>query len=582
MFLPKTLKYRLIVLLLLCSLFPVILIGSISYSSMVSMLKNQAEKGVTGNLHQVRLSFENTLSQLNHASQQLVFEGEIGSKLDTYLNESDLFAKKQLSEEIESEIRLVHFTNPTLGVIFYYLADTGEVIFRNAQIRPDVNIFEHPLLSEQFSLTYYGPHRSINPLDGNKVLSVVRKVDTPARDNIFLYIETDFKLTDRILNTDDIFRDTFYFFVDNSGRIAYSERPDVFPAGAPYPELWNGAGHQDYVLFEEMSNQSWRVVAAVPGASYNQELRRWITRFAVVATLSVVIGCLLAFFIWRMVYLPLLHLQRNIRWLKNGRVSDLPGYTYRQMIEFSEIHQEFASMKQRIDELILDIERNAQSKRKLEIENLLYKINPHFIHNTLDTIRWMARVNGHHETDRLVSALNKLLHYNLGKGRTASIRDEIEALKNYVLLQGVRYNFHFEVKIHAAPELLEQPVPRFILQPLVENSISHGLRNKREGQGIIEVAVVEEDPAHLIIEVRDNGYGMAQEEAQRMMSQSAEHIGKTGMGIGWQYVRRMLELQFKGEASMQVTSHWGKGTTITLKLPMMPKEGLSGVESDGR
>src|SRR5690606_4294865 len=140
-----------------------------------------------------------------------------------------------------------------------------------------------------------------------------------------------------------------------------------------------------------------------------------------------------------------------------------------------EIHHEFSNMKLRIDQLIEDINRNAQNQRKLEVEMLMSKINPHFIYNTLDTIRWQARVNGHHETDLLVSTLNKLLHYNLGKGRTACIRDEIEALKHYVLLQSVRYNFRFEVHLNAPPELLELAVPRFILQPLVENSLSHGL-----------------------------------------------------------------------------------------------------------
>ena len=74
---PRTLKHRLILLLLLCALIPLLLIGSISYSSMYSLLKNKAEKGIAGTLTQVRLSFENTLSQLNYASQQLVFEGEI-------------------------------------------------------------------------------------------------------------------------------------------------------------------------------------------------------------------------------------------------------------------------------------------------------------------------------------------------------------------------------------------------------------------------------------------------------------------------------------------------------------------------
>ncbi len=581
--LPKTLKHRLIVLLLLSSLFPVVLIGSISYSSMYAMLKNKADKGIASNLHLVRLSFENTLSQLNRASQQLVFEGETGSKLDTYLSTDNLTMKRQLGTQIMNEMSLIHFTNPTLGVIFYYLADTKEVIFQNSQLVPDFDLFKLPVLAEQLSMTYYGPHTSINPLDGNRVLSVIRKVNIPARDDVYLYIETDFKLTDRILNTDDIYRETFHLFVDQNGTIAYSEKQDEFRTGGTLPQLSGARGESGgYYLFEEISNQSWRVVAAVPKRSYNQEIVRWIVQFAVIAVLSIGIGSLLALAIWRMVYKPLLHLQRNIRRLKNNHLSELKGYDREPLLEFAEIHQQFASMRDRINELILDIDRNARSKRRLEVENLLYKINPHFIHNTLDTIRWLARVNGHHETDRLVSTLNKLLYYNLGKGRSASIRDEIEALKHYVLLQGVRYNFHFEVRYQAAPRLLELPVPRFILQPLVENSITHGLRNKGGDQGVIEVAVIEEDGGRVRIEVRDNGYGMTEAEVERMLSGGGEQTSRTGLGIGWQYVRRMLELQFGGKADMRVQSGPRTGTTITLLMPVVGEKEDNHAESDGR
>lgn len=550
---------------------------------MYAMLTNKADKGITGNLHQVRLAFESTLSQLNHASQQLVFEGEIGNKLEAYLNAEDLYDIRQLGMQIESEMSLIHFTNPTLGVVFYYLADEDEIIFTNSQVKSDVHIFDLPLLAEQLSLSYYGPHTSINPLDGNKVLSVIRKVNIPSRDDTYLYMETDFKLTDQILNTDDIFRDTSYLFVDKEGRIAYSEQEDVFPVGAMISESMSTMSqYENFYLFEEISNQSWRIIAAIPKTSYNQEMNRWIVQFAFFAVLSILIGCLLAFVIWRMVYIPLLQLQRNIRRLKNGQRSELLSYERQPLVEFAEIHQEFTNMKQRIDDLIEDINRNAQSKRRLEIETLMYKINPHFIYNTLDTIRWQAKVNGHHETDRLVTTLNKLLYYNLGKGRTARIHDEIEALKNYVLLQGVRYNFHFDVRLEADPALLELPIPRFILQPLVENSISHGLKNKGGGKGLIEVSVLEKDPSHVMIVVSDNGYGMTEDEVNNMMAGDHGVFNITRLGIGWQYVRLMLELQYNGKAAMHVDSSPDTGTAITLTLPMDSEGAIAHVEGDDR
>lgn len=569
--LPQSLKYRLMIFLLLSSLFPLIFIGTISYSSIHSLLKNKAEKGVTSNLHQVRLSLENTLSQLNHASQQLIFDGRVGKNLAAYLN-SDLYEKKELSDEIESEISLIHFTNPTLGLIFYYLADSDEVIFKNSHVVEDFNIFNQPLLVEQLSLSYYGPHLSLDPLDGNKVLSVVRKVELPDRDDVYLYMETNFKLTDRLMSTDEIFQDTFYFFVDNKGYIAYSENQDAFQVGSFVADNYIEQGKSNgYVLFEERSNQSWRMVAAVSTKVYNQAIQRWLIQLMGLAALSIGVGFLLAFMIYRMVYSPMIHLRRSIRRLKNDHLSAIPDFKYNRIIEFAEIHQEFTAMKHRVDELIININQSAESKKQLELENLLYKINPHFIHNTLDTIRWSARATGHDELDRMVFTLNKLLYYNLGKGQSARIHDEIEALKNYVLLQGLRYNFQFDLLIHSDPKLLELSVPRFILQPLVENSIYHGLL-KKHGRGVIEVAVSKEGTEYIIIEVKDNGYGMTEVELEQLMSGGAESSIRTGLGIGWHYVHRMLELQFAGRASMNVVSNIGEGTAITLRLPVIQEE----------
>ncbi|WP_051620903.1 sensor histidine kinase [Paenibacillus sp. UNC451MF] len=563
---PYSLKYQLIVILFISSLTPLILIGSISYFSMYAILQNKAEGGVQSNLHQVRISLEDTIGQLNHTSQQLAFDGRVGKNLESYLA-ADYYEKKRLNDDIRSELSLIHFTNPTLGLMFYYFANDNQKLFENFNVRDD-DILKLPVLIRFDKITYYGPHRSLNPIDGNEVLSILRKVELPDRDDVYVYIETNFKLAESIIKDNDQFGGHLvHLIVDNNGKVVFSENKTDFPIGSSaLSAKMKEAASEDYYMFEETSNQSWKVMAAVPQSVYKQEINRWIKQFALFAVLTLAASGYLAWLIWRTVYRPLNVLNADIRSVKHN----YEHFPTRQshISEFAVIYREFADMRGRIFELINEVEQKEKGKALLEVEKLMTQINPHFIHNTLDTVRWLARANGQRDIDRLVSMLNKVLYYNLGKGGPARIRDEIEALRHYVELQGIRYHFEFDVHIHANPKALELPIPRFILQPLVENALYHGM----EDQGAIEVVVKEDGQSHVIIEVRDNGEGMTQEEMDRLVLEDNPERKMVGLGIGLQYVYRMVKFQFGAEASFHIESTIGSGTTIRLRLPIAKTE----------
>jgi two-component system sensor histidine kinase YesM len=565
LFWPSSLKPRLIIMLLVSALIPLLLIGTISYISMHSILENKTERGVNSNLNQVQLSLENTLSQLNHVSQQLAFDGRVGKSLEQYLV-AQSFEKKQLSDEIQSQLNLITFTNPNIGLTFYFFTDSNKYIFENFPVKAGFQIGNLPLLDKFTDITYYGPHPSLNSFEGNNVFSIVRKVELPERDDVYIYIETKFKLAESIMNNDQAVDNVAHLIVDHNGRIAYSQNPKDFPVGKLYPVVSSKRNlYGKYYLFEAVSNQTWKIVSAIPKSSYEFEINKWIREFMLFTVLSLAASFSFAWVIWRTVYRPLRMLSRNIRNVKNNNFLSPIGSS--NILEFNVIHLEFENMRQRIGELIIDVEYKEKKKAQLEVEKLLHQINPHFIHNTLDTIRWLARANGQEEIDRLVSTLNKVLHYNLGKSGPAIIQHEIDALKNYMILQGIRYNFQFNVLIQADAEVLDLPIPRFILQPLIENSLYHGL----DDNAIIEVSVIREGNHYVIIQVKDNGRGMNSEEIERLLSDDPGKR-KVGLGIGLQYVRRLMEYEPGGEANMKIESILGKGTTFTLRLPIIREE----------
>lgn len=142
------------------------------------------------------------------------------------------------------------------------------------------------------------------------------------------------------------------------------------------------------------------------------------------------------------------------------------------------------------------------------------------------------------------------------------MEEEIDALRQYLILQQIRYDFEFDVRITADEQVLQIPVPRFILQPLVENSLYHGLSD----EGFIQIEVTCNTTLNIMIQ--DNGAGMSEETIHKLLNNRVAEQQKVGMGIGLNYVHRMLKSQYGDQAQLVIESELGTGTSILLILPI--------------
>ncbi|MCL6601657.1 MAG: histidine kinase [Paenibacillus sp.] len=559
-----TLKRRIIIIFLLSSVIPFIGIILISYSTIYSILTNKIQTGIQNNLRQVELSLENSINNLNHVSQQLAFGGIIGNRLDEFLSTKEPFDRSKIISDLKEELGLITFTNPSIGLTLYYFQNDHSYELENSGVKDSFSPEELPLLAEYSKISYYGPHVSNNRFDNQYVLSAMRKVDLPNLEDVYVYIETGFQLTQSILHNDAIGGATSHVFLDNNGRIAYSDVNADFKMDTIFPhfnkEQMSGT-ENGYYWFREVSNQGWSIISLTPKSDYNKEINRWIVQIALFSLLFFGMVLFLAWLLWKMVYRPLTGFNKEIQLMAQNKVQTKVVQT--KIPEFDFLLYQFQQMKIQIWELFAEVETKEKRRADLEVEKLLYQINPHFLMNTLDTVHWLALMNGQDEIDKLVSSLNKLLHYNLGKlGQSSTIQEEIEAVKQYLILQQIRYDFKFDVHIHVDEEVLKIPIPRFILQPLVENSLYHGLND----DGYIEVEV---RLTHKIeIFIRDNGAGMSEEQIQKVLHSEEAENRKVGMGIGMNYVKRMIEIYYAGQAELRVTSVMGKGTMIQLSLPL--------------
>jgi two-component system sensor histidine kinase YesM len=391
-------------------------------------------------------------------------------------------------------------------------------------------------------------------------------------------METSIKLFEDLLESQEYELSVSYMLLSDQGIVLYSQNEKDFPIGSAIDiTKLDLAGksdriHDQYYVFAEKGSQGWYLLTAVNKDSYSYDIRKWIAKFALFALLSIMISLLLGLYMWKIVYRPIKTLNKEIDLLAQSKFNSVKKMT--RIMEFDRLLHHFYNMKEAISQLFRELEEKERKKRLVEVEKLLHQINPHFLHNTLNTVQWLARMNGQHEIDRLVALFTRVLHYNLGKeGGIVTLEEEASVLQDYVDLQRIRYAYNFEVTISIDPDLFDVQVPRFIMQPIVENAIYHGLKDE---SGAIRIHVGR-DGGFLVITVQDNGEGMTDDEIAKLLEERSDEHRKVGLGIGLSYVRRMLEVYCGDRASMEIVGVKGKGTTFKLRLPITrlePEEDL--------
>ncbi|WP_308634862.1 sensor histidine kinase [Paenibacillus silvisoli] len=564
-----TFKNRIIFIFLISSLTPFICLGFISFYTIDSIIGNKVESALQSNLKQDLMTLENALNNLNHVSQQLAYGGSTNKLFEQLAEARKPYDRLRLTNEIKTELNVISFSNPNVGLMLYYRPKQNSYEFENFRVRGEFAPKKLPVLAQFSEITYYGPYKSYNGSINQYVFSIMRKVNLPDQD-VYLYIETGRTAIQSLFapqNRKDSPRRLL--LLDNEGRIAFSEVPDAFAEQSVFPvtDADEQSGyHGDYFWNREFSNQGWSIVSVMPEKELNRERNRWLIQIIGIFVAFLIVAFFFSWLLWKMVYRPLDKFHREIKSLIHSNAQEHTEVTH--IPEFDYLLYQTRTMKGKIWALYEEIEAKEKRRADLEVEKLLYQINPHFLMNTLDTVHWLALMNGQKEIDKLVLSLNKLLHYNLGKmGETSNVGDEIQALKEYLQLQQIRYDFQFDVDLDVDEQALAIACPRFLLQPLVENALYHGVSD----DGYIYVGVRLKDE-EVQITIQDNGAGMGQEMIDRLLYEDGKEKDKVGMGIGMRYVMRILKATYGETAALRIRSEIGKGTVVSLRLPIVGRE----------
>lgn len=200
------------------------------------------------------------------------------------------------------------------------------------------------------------------------------------------------------------------------------------------------------------------------------------------------------------------------------------------------------------------------------------QINPHFLYNTLDNIIWLAEANETDQVVTMVSSLSNFFRTTLSGGRDyVTVKEEEEHIRSYLEIQQFRYRDILEYQIHIPEEMYYYEILKLTLQPLVENALYHGIKNKR-GMGHISVSG-ELAGEHLIFTVQDDGIGMTEERLEELRGIIAGEVkdDKKEGGFGLFNVSQRIKLNYGAEYGLEIESTYKEGTTIRVIIPAVKK-----------
>jgi two-component system sensor histidine kinase YesM len=413
------------------------------------------------------------------------------------------------------------------------------------------------------------------------VVSVVKPVSDAATHRPLGAILVDLRLDriEEVLADSSLGRDGFLYIADPDGELVYApvnrivyRVPPRALAGSEGRQVLGLGGEKYQVLHKESPYTLWKTVGVFSQREALREVDFVRGYSLVVGGVTIALAAVLAIFFASSIARPVTRLRKLMKRAETGdfevRFDDED-----RRDEIGQLGRSFNAMIEEIRNLIAQVYLEQQHKREAELRVLQEQIKPHFLYNTLDTIQWMAQDHGAQDIVCIVNALTKLFRVGLSKGREIiPVADEMSHVESYLCIQKARYEDKFEYEIRTGEGLETCRVLKLVIQPLVENALYHGIKERR-GSGRISISAFRE-AEELVFVVQDDGIGMTEEALASLRADLERPVKIDGRapdhsGFGARNVHERIRLNFGDRYGLSYRSVRGEGTAVTVRHPIV-------------
>ncbi len=389
-------------------------------------------------------------------------------------------------------------------------------------------------------------------------------------ENPILIINFGENFYNKVFKSSITMKNSYFFIITADGKIVTHQDKNKIGKKEKYPWLENIADQKSgqavveiddskmLICYDTSDETGWISVIAIDYYSFLREIISLVKMNSVyIIAGMIIILLLISYFVSDMITKPITKLSRAIKMTGDGDFSiKVPE---EGSVEFTNLISKFNSMNEKIQKLIQENYEIKIKEKEAEINALNLQLDPHFMYNTLNIINLKLIQKGHDEASEMMMSLSAMLKFNArNKSTEVPFEQELDYLKGYISIMVMRLYGLFTVEYDIDPELFEYSVPKFMLQPFVENSLIHGFTLKKAG-GLLRISCRMEKE-HRVFIIEDNGKGMDENKIREIME------GRLN-SVGIKNVRDRIQIIYGMEYDIQIRSKLLEGTIITIWLP---------------
>ncbi len=550
----------------------VLIVVGFSYTVTSRSIKQQAKDMTMLQLEQNTSNLEDYLKNIESTPDSIVTDRSLQEYLSNHDEDSLEFSSK-VDDVYRSMSNIMGAKRDILYVFLYKVLD-NKVLYlgptkagRNSDFsnvvaylsKSDisgtsirVSFRQDPVITNKYTFTIYQPifdiYRIKRPIG---MLGISVAEDVVAR--FYSHKNRNLPLETFILNGEG----TIVSHVDKTKLLTETGLQNIL-------KKQDGAAEIDgkLVVYKYIKDWDWYVIGTLPISYLLKDSNTMLFAIVFIVLLTLILASFISLIFSKHLLRPFNDLIFRMSMVSQGDLTtriNLEDHGY----DFEQVSKGFNLMVEQINVLMQKIYDEQRQLKEIEFKALQSQINPHFLYNTLETIHWQALLNGHHEISTMVKALAGFYRISLSRGEAIiPLKNESEHVENYLTIQEMRYKDKMESYIDIPEEFMNVMIPKMTLQPLVENSIYHGLRIKQV-KGFIKITAVREGD-DLVVKVIDNGAGMTPGQINSLNRTLEDN--DSGVGYGVRNVHRRIKLFFGNPYGLFYESNEYGGVTANVRL----------------
>lgn len=574
-------KNKLLFTYITIAFLPIVTISAIGYYAFTYYFhKNTSDYNIQI-VNQLNNNIENNLVYMDNLSIFISYNEDI----QFYLNNS---SSMQIREKYDLEYKIQEFLinltgfNPLVSSIHIYSTETKDILRINklGEFKPDQFPDREDWYNNLMSSTKY---KNVFVLKENGTVDkycVGRKIidkKTQAVIGVVL-VSCDIKTIEELTKSFDFGPDGTIIILDREKNIVFASNSNKM--NEKFQEILKFVPSRDGNYTSVINNEKvlvssntseysgWMINCFIPIKYIDRDISAILLIILLVSSVCLVIMIIISILIAKGISGPIVRLGKKMEQVKKGKFDT--RILVDRKDEIGELSLTFNEMIERINDLITTVYETKIKEKEAELNALQAQINPHFLYNTLESIRTLAVLNDDYDTSKMITALGKFLRLKINSDqRTITVEREVEHAESYISLMHMKFKGKISFKVHVDRGIYKYRMVKLTFQPVIENAICHGLKNGEYPGEISLTGRMENDL--LVFEIKDNGCGMEEGELSLLIQRINTGLKEenTSGSIGLKNVNARLKLIFGEEYGLKIDSAIGIGTTVTVKIPVV-------------